>query len=76
MDRQNSGQPPEEKKLESIIVALATRLEMEPETVRHYLMNAYRELWGSAVIKDFIPILAMRRVRDQFSAGKVKGKQQ
>lgn len=66
--------PPEEKNLESIVDALATRLGMEPETIRHYLMDAYRELWGRAVIKDFIPLLAMRRVRDQFSAGKVKGK--
>ena len=66
--------PPEEKNLESIVDALATRLGMEPETIRHYLMDAYRELWRRAVIKDFIPLLAMRRVRDQFSAGKVKGR--
>ena len=76
MDKQNNGQPPEEKNLESIVDALSTRLEVEPETVRYYLLNAYRELWRSAVIKDFIPVLAMRRVREQFSTGKLKGKRQ
>ncbi len=76
MAKTHEGQEPDEKILQSITNDLASQLQVEPETIKSFLMHTYRELWTEAVVKDFVSIFAMRTVRDKFSGdGSKTGKQ-
>lgn len=76
MDKQHSGQEPDAKNLERIVIDLATQLRVEPETVRPLLMRAYQDIWAVAVVKDFVSIFAMRLVRDRFLGEKGQNNRQ
>ncbi|MFA7346611.1 MAG: hypothetical protein WCZ86_02510 [Desulfurivibrionaceae bacterium] len=72
MDKKNGKQDPDEKIIEGIIADLARQLQLEPESIRSFLMRTYREIWTEAVVKDFVSIFAMRIARDKFSVGGAK----
>ncbi len=68
MNEPHSGQQSDPKSLESIVDDLARQFRVPPETIRPLLLCAYQELMTEAVVKDFVSIFAMRRVRDRFEA--------
>ncbi len=76
MDKQHSGQEPDLKSLERIVIDLAAQFRVEPETVRPLLMRAYQDIRAVAVVKDFVSIFAMRLVRDRFYGDKGQNNRQ